>query len=220
MSIPHDDFGPFPGERPKPWRSPTGLPGVIEAWQSEHGLYRNVVLHERMEPTPARHAPLPAALAVNVRDALGKRGVRELYSHQVRAFELATAGDDVVVATPTASGKSLCYNLPVLHALATERDARALYLFPTKALSRDQEVALRGLLNDAGLPHGAITYDGDTPGDARRAARDRSGVILTNPDMLHAGILPHHAAWARLLSNLRYVVIDELHTYRGVFGSH
>src|SRR5205814_416933 len=106
------------------------------------------------------------------------------------------------------------YNLPVLDALAREPTARALYLFPTKALSRDQEEALRGLLGDAGLDHGAVTYDGDTPGDARRAARERSGIILTNPDMLHSAILPHHAAWARLLTHLRYIVVDELHTYR------
>jgi DEAD/DEAH box helicase domain-containing protein len=108
----------------------------------------------------------------------------------------------------------------VLQALASEQQARALYLFPTKALARDQELGLRGFLDQAGLVQGAITYDGDTPGDARRAARDRSAVLITNPDMLHAGILPHHAAWARLFANLRYVVVDELHTYRGVFGSH
>src|SRR6185295_3844043 len=105
-------------------------------------------------------------------------------------------------------------------AFAREGEARALYLFPTKALSRDQEEALRGLMREAELPHGAVTYDGDTPGDARRAARERSGILITNPDMLHAGILPHHASWARFFANLEYVVIDELHTYRGVFGSH
>jgi DEAD/DEAH box helicase domain-containing protein len=124
------------------------------------------------------------------------------------------------VATPTASGKSLCYNLPILQALASDPTATALYLFPTKALSRDQEEALRGLMRDAELSVGAITYDGDTPNDARRAARQRAGVLLTNPDMLHAGIMPHHTGWARLFSNLKYIVVDELHTYRGVFGSH
>ncbi len=126
----------------------------------------------------------------------------------------------MVVATPTASGKSLCYNLPILQSLSEEPTATALYLFPTKALSRDQEEALRALMRDAGLDVGAITYDGDTPADARRAARQRAGVLLTNPDMLHAGILPHHTGWARLFANLKYVVVDELHTYRGVFGSH
>jgi DEAD/DEAH box helicase domain-containing protein len=155
-----------------------------------------------------------------VRRALRSRGIQELYGHQARAFELAAGGKHVVVATPTASGKSLCYNLPVLHALAADPTATALYLFPTKALSRDQEEALRAFMRDAELSIGAITYDGDTPVDARRAARQRAGVLLTNPDMLHAGIMPHHTSWARLFTNLKYVVVDELHSYRGVFGSH
>ncbi|MFA9409943.1 MAG: DEAD/DEAH box helicase, partial [Deltaproteobacteria bacterium] len=163
---------------------------------------------------------MPAALAPGVVRALHQRGIRELYSHQARAFDLASRGKHVVVATPTASGKSLCYNLPILQSLASDPSATALYLFPTKALSRDQEEALRGLMRDADLSVGAITYDGDTPNDARRAARQRAGVLLTNPDMLHAGIMPHHTGWARLFSNLKYVVVDELHTYRGVFGSH
>ncbi len=235
-----DEFGAFTGERVRPWRSALGLSGVlsgvIEEWQGDQGLARNVVLAERLPAEPARYAEwseLSHALAPNIREALVRRGVERLYSHQGEAFSLARAGHDVVISTPTASGKSLCYNLPVLDALSREHEShtsgaasgspghsRALYLFPTKALSRDQEVALRALLGEAGLPHGAITYDGDTPGDARRAARDKSAVVLTNPDMLHTGILPHHAAWARLFANLRYVVLDELHTYRGVFGSH
>ena len=163
---------------------------------------------------------MPPSLDSGVERALHQRGIRELYSHQARAFELASMGKHVVVATPTASGKSLCYNLPVLQALASDPTATALYLFPTKALSRDQEEALRGLMREADLSIGAITYDGDTPNDARRAARQRAGVLLTNPDMLHAGIMPHHTGWARLFSNLKYIVVDELHTYRGVFGSH
>ncbi len=164
--------------------------------------------------------PLPRTLSPGVREALARRGIEELFSHQAETFDRVQAGQDTVVATPTASGKSLCYNLPVLERFSRARDARALYLFPTKALSRDQEVALRALMSDASLDQGAITYDGDTPGDARRAARERSGVLLTNPDMLHTGILPHHATWARLFANLEVVVIDEVHTYRGVFGSH
>jgi DEAD/DEAH box helicase domain-containing protein len=173
-----------------------------------------------IEPHEASIADMPPGLAPGVERALHQRGIRELYSHQARAFELASKGKHVVVATPTASGKSLCYNLPILQALAADPSATALYLFPTKALSRDQEEALRGLMRDADLNVGAITYDGDTPNDARRAARQRAGVLLTNPDMLHAGIMPHHTGWARLFSNLKYVVVDELHTYRGVFGSH
>jgi DEAD/DEAH box helicase domain-containing protein len=126
----------------------------------------------------------------------------------------------VVIATPTASGKSLCFHLPVLDAVASDPEAKALFLYPTKALARDQEASLRELIADAGLSVGATVYDGDTPPDARRAARQAAAIVMTNPDMLHAGILPHHAGWSRLLQNLRYVVLDELHTYRGVFGSH
>jgi DEAD/DEAH box helicase domain-containing protein len=200
-----------------PWKKALGLDAVLAQWRSAG---RQLVLDRTLPGRPSRTAALPDALHTEVRRALLERGVEQLWSHQAEAYELASAGQDLVVATPTASGKSLCYNLPVLDRLAREPDARALYLFPTKALSRDQEEALHGLLRAAGLTQGAITYDGDTPGDARRVARERSGVLLTNPDMLHAGILPHHASWARFFSQLRYVVIDELHTYRGVFGSH
>src|SRR4051812_36869630 len=210
----------FATEREQPWRAPVGLAGVLEAWQAKRRVFGNVALHERIPSTSASYASMPEALAPNIVSALAGRGIRELYAHQAQAFEHATSGRDVVIATPTASGKSLCYNLPVLQALAADPSACALYLFPTKALARDQEAALRVLLHDAGIARGAITYDGDTPGDARRAARQQSSVLITNPDMLHAGILPHHTSWARFLANLKYVVIDELHTYRGVFGSH
>src|SRR5262249_19821789 len=132
----------------------------------------------------------------------------------------AMAGRHFVVATPTASGKSLCFHLPVLQTLAREPGARALYLFPTKALSRDQEANLGELIHAAELPTRRVVYDGDTPGDTRRLARDRGGIVMTNPDMLHAGILPQHTRWAQLFQSLRFVVLDELHTYRGVFGSH
>ncbi len=210
-------FGPRP---PAPWAAPKGLDAVLAGWRDDASMRRSVVLDQTLPAQPARHAEIPEALAERVADALRNRQIQRLYAHQAEAYELARAGRHVVVATPTASGKSLCYNLPVLDRLAADPDARALYLFPTKALSRDQEEALRGLMKEAHLEHGAITYDGDTPGDARRAARERSGILLSNPDMLHAGILPHHASWARFFANLRYVVIDELHTYRGVFGSH
>jgi DEAD/DEAH box helicase domain-containing protein len=172
------------------------------------------------ESTTARSVPVPETMDPRLRDALKARGISTLYTHQAHAFELARQGKDFVVATPTASGKSLCYVLPVLQALAADTEARALFLFPTKALSRDQEESLRALMKEAHLDHGAVTFDGDTPADARRAARERSGVILSNPDMLHAGVLPHHAGWARFFSGLEYVVVDELHAYRGVFGSH
>lgn len=209
----------FGGDRRIPWRSPQGLQAALAAWR-EGGVWQQIALDETLPAQPARDVALPPDLSPQTRAALAKRGITRLYSHQAEAIALAAGGHDFVVATPTASGKSLCYNLPVLEAFARSAEARALYLFPTKALSRDQEDGLRALLGEAGLSHGAITYDGDTPGDARRAARERTGVLLTNPDMLHSGILPNHANWARLFGNLEYVVIDELHMYRGVFGSH
>ena len=202
-----------------PWIRGKGIESVLDGWL-ERGVVRDITLERVVDGHEPRFAEIPETLHPKVQSALERRGLSTLYSHQAEAFALASRGQDLVVATPTASGKSLCYNLPVLDALARDPAARALYMFPTKALARDQEEALRKLLTEAELSHGAITYDGDTPGDARRAARERSGLILTNPDMLHAGILPHHASWARFFGSLRYVIIDELHTYRGVFGSH
>jgi DEAD/DEAH box helicase domain-containing protein len=163
--------------------------------------------------------PFPSSLDPRLADALRTRGIAELYSHQARSWELIEKGQHVVVVTPTASGKTLCYNLPVLQSLLGQPDARALYLFPTKALAQDQLAELEALAKS--LPElRMFTYDGDTPQDARRAVRARANVVLTNPDMLHSGILPHHTKWAVLFQNLRYVIIDELHAYRGVFGSH
>ena len=172
---------------------------------------------------PAREArvvPFPHFLPERVTDALRSRGVENLYSHQAVAATLAHEGKNVVVVTPTASGKTLCYNLPILSALVQNPDARALYLFPTKALSQDQLVELNRWTEKLGGDLRTFTYDGDTPQDARRAIRAQANLVITNPDMLHTGILPHHTKWERLFENLRYVVIDELHYYRGVFGSH
>src|SRR6184192_3327701 len=163
--------------------------------------------------------PFPPSLDPRIADGLRARGIHELYSHQARAWELIEKGHHVVVVTPTASGKTLCYNLPALQSLLQHPDARVLYLFPTKALAQDQLAELEALAK--ALPEMRMfTYDGDTPQDARRAVRARANLVLTNPDMLHSGILPHHTKWATLFQNLRYVVIDELHAYRGVFGSH
>jgi DEAD/DEAH box helicase domain-containing protein len=163
--------------------------------------------------------PFPASLDPRIGDALRARDIGQLYSHQARAWDLIVKGQNVVVVTPTASGKTLCYNLPALQALVHQPDARILYLFPTKALAQDQLAELEELARQ--LPQMRMfTYDGDTPQDARRAVRARANLVLTNPDMLHSGILPHHTKWASLFQNLRYVVIDELHAYRGVFGSH
>src|SRR6202042_2299852 len=146
--------------------------------------------------------------------------IEQLYSHQAAAAEKARAGKNFVVVTPTASGKTLCYNLPVLNAVLENPDTRALYLFPTKALAQDQLTELHDLATRLNDCFGVFTYDGDTPSDARKAIREKGHIVLTNPDMLHTGILPHHTRWTRLFENLRYIVIDELHTYRGVFGSH
>ncbi len=152
--------------------------------------------------------------------AYAAKGIERLYSHQAQTVETVHDGRNAVVVTPTASGKTLCYNLPILNAVLENPDARALYLFPTKALAQDQLAELHDLGQRLDSRFGVFTYDGDTPADARAAIRERGHVVLTNPDMLHAGILPHHTRWTRLFENLRYIVLDELHTYRGVFGSH
>ena len=172
--------------------------------------------------TPARSGDfreLPAELSPALRAALRARGIEHLYSHQLEAWEAARRGEHLVVVTPTASGKSLCYNLPVLQAVQAG-DAKALYLFPTKALAQDQVSELLELNRAGDLGVRAHTFDGDTPGDARKAVRTAAQIVVSNPDMLHQGIMPHHTKWAQLFENLHYVVIDELHTYRGVFGSH
>ncbi len=203
-----------------PWFKPTGVRAVVDAWLAS-GVVRPCLAAERLIPSRAASvAPLPAGLSPSLRHALTGRGVGELYTHQLEAVTAAMDGRHVVVATPTASGKSLCFHVPVLEALQDDPGATALYVYPTKALSRDQEHGIHALVREAGLNVPATVYDGDTPGDARRAARERCRIVLTNPDMLHAGILPNHARWASLLSGLRYVVLDEMHTYRGVFGSH
>jgi DEAD/DEAH box helicase domain-containing protein len=203
-----------------PWSEPRGIDAVLAGWQEAGSVRRCFAAERSVAPRPGRFEPLPPDLVPGLARALADRGVKELYSHQREAIDAARAGRNVVVATPTASGKSLCFNVPVLDALAREPEATALYLYPTKALSRDQEHGLLELTREAGLALAGAVFDGDTPGDARRAARERSRMVLTNPDMLHAGILPSHARWASLFQGLRYVVLDELHTYRGVFGSH
>jgi DEAD/DEAH box helicase domain-containing protein len=168
----------------------------------------------------AQWAEFPAWVQADLASAYSAKGIRQLYTHQAMAAEAVRAGKNVVVVTPTASGKTLCYNLPILHSILENPDTRALYLFPTKALAQDQLAELYDLNQRLDNRFGVFTYDGDTPADARRAIREKGHVVLTNPDMLHTGILPHHTRWTRLFENLRYIVIDELHTYRGVFGSH
>ncbi|MBZ5726276.1 MAG: DEAD/DEAH box helicase [Acidobacteriia bacterium] len=165
-------------------------------------------------------AEIPAGVDARLRSALAERGIARLYTHQAEAFDHIEQGRNVAVVTPTASGKTLCYNLPVLNLLLGDAGACAMYLFPTKALAEDQLHELHRAIEEMGSEIRAFTYDGDTPQDARKAIRQRANVVLTNPDMLHSGILPHHTRWARYFERLRYIVIDELHYYRGVYGSH
>ena len=164
-------------------------------------------------------SPLPAELRPELVTALAGRGIDRLYSHQADAYRAVRQGRHLVVVTPTASGKTLCYNLPVLQRLLEDPQRRALYLFPTKALAQDQLAELSALKHGLPIELRADTYDGDTPPGRRTAIREGGHVVMTNPDMLHAGLLPHHTRWRRLFSSLDFVVVDELHTYRGLFGS-
>ena len=164
-------------------------------------------------------APIPDDVPARLREALRARGIEQLYSHQAEAWAATQRGEHVAVVTPTASGKSLCYTLPVVSA-AMQGNAKALYLFPTKALAQDQVAELLDLNRAGELGVKAFTFDGDTPGDARQAIRLHGDIVVSNPDMLHQAILPHHTKWAQFFENLAFVVIDEIHTYRGVFGSH
>jgi DEAD/DEAH box helicase domain-containing protein len=196
---------------------------VQEALGALVARYRTDEVLTAVRHIPAREAQfraMPAWVRPELAAAYHAKGIEKLYTHQAAAAELAHAGKNFVVVTPTASGKTLCYNLPVLNAVLENADTRALYLFPTKALAQDQLAELHDLAKRLDDCFGVFTYDGDTPSDARRAIRERGHVILTNPDMLHTGILPHHTKWTRVFENLRYIVLDELHTYRGVFGSH
>ncbi len=196
------------------------LTTLLPALQSDPAFLRQVTAWQRLPARPARYAPWPQELDPRLPLALREQGIYLPYTHQALATTAALAGENVVVVTPTASGKTLCYNLPIFHTLLREIGACALYLYPTKALAHDQLAGLHELAAavQASLP--AAAYDGDTPAGQRQAIRQNARLLLSNPDMLHTGILPHHTTWARLLAGLRFVVIDEIHTYRGVFGSH
>ena len=182
-------------------------------------LEGDVTLDVTLPEAPPELVDLPADLHPDLAAALRERGLTGLYSHQAQAWRAVREGRDLVVVTPTASGKTLCYNLPVLQSILERPESRALYLFPTKALAQDQLAELGRLAAALPVDLRCHTYDGDTPPGRRQAVREAGHIVLTNPDMLHTGILPHHTAWRRLFSNLDYVVVDELHTYRGVFGS-
>ncbi|MFH1567038.1 MAG: DEAD/DEAH box helicase, partial [Gemmatimonadota bacterium] len=197
----------------------------VEAFLDEvraDAAYAEQIVHLRAEPArSARYAACPPALGAAARRALAAAGVDRLYSHQAEAIERVAAGEDVLVATGTASGKSLCYALPLVERLARRPEARALLVFPTKALCQDQLRSIARLLEAAGLADRlAGVYDGDTPASLRRRLRDRAAVVLTNPDMLHAALMPQHARWAGFLSRLELLVLDELHVYSGIFGAN
>jgi DEAD/DEAH box helicase domain-containing protein len=196
------------------------LESLLIQLRADRSFMRDVVAWERVPARPGRYALFPSALDARLIDALRARGIDQLYTHQAAAIDGALRGESVCVVTSTASGKTLCYNLPVLNTLLREPATTALYLFPTKALANDQLTALSDLIRDLHQPIAVQTYDGDTSRERRKAARNAGGIVITNPDMLHTGILPHHTQWASLFQSLRYIVIDELHTYRGIFGSH
>jgi DEAD/DEAH box helicase domain-containing protein len=193
---------------------------VLDAFASpdDNGEVLTAVRH--FPAHEAQWADFPGWVNADLVAAYAAKGICRLYTHQAAAAEAVHAGKNVVIVTPTASGKTLCYNLPVLNATLEDSDTRALYLFPTKALAQDQLAELHDINQRLENRFGVFTYDGDTPADARRSIREKGHIVLTNPDMLHTGILPHHTRWTRLFENLRYIVLDELHTYRGVFGSH
>src|SRR3990172_7987154 len=191
---------------------------VLHKFQRE--FFDRIHFHKTLPARPAQYAEYPKSIPSNLIEALQSRGIRNPYTHQAIAWEKLDSGKNVVVITPTASGKTLCYNVPVVREILQNPSARALYLFPTKALSQDQLAELQALLDHAAPEVKAFTFDGDTPADARQAIRAQGHIVITNPDMLHSGILPHHVKWQKLFENLRFVVLDELHSYRGVFGSH
>ncbi len=207
-------------------RTAVRFPARVSLEQILDGLARDpefsqmVTRWERIPPRRASYAEYPAWLDGRISATLRRRGILSLYSHQAEALETTHAGKHTVVVTPTASGKTLCYDLPVIDAIAKDPTARALYIFPTKALAQDQLAELMRLAKDVDIDLKTYTYDGDTPPAVRAAIRSAGHVVITNPDMLHTGILPHHTKWVKLFENLRFVVLDELHTYRGVFGSN
>ncbi len=197
-----------------------GIDAVTEELRSNPSFMDNVTHWEEVPPGKGRYALLPEDLHPRIKKALESSGIGELFSHQREAYDSIRRGKDTIIVTPTASGKTLCYNVPVLQTLLEQPEARALYIFPTKALSQDQQAELNSLVDGGSLPVKVNTYDGDTPQSIRVAAREKGRIIVSNPDMLHSGILPNHPKWISFLSALRIIVIDEVHIYRGVFGSH
>lgn len=196
------------------------IPEVIKELFADPRFGKNISYIETLKEQPAVTAPFPGELHPSLVKALTSKGITSLYSHQRQAFDAARTGESITAITPTASGKSLCYHLPVLQSIVENNASRALYLFPTKALAQDQLADLHELIEASGEAILSHTYDGDTAPGLRTKVRKSGHIILTNPDMLHSAILPHHTKWISLFENLKYIVVDELHTYKGVFGSH
>ena len=196
------------------------LEQMLDYFKASEKMTNNITSWVELPAKEPVYTEYPQIIDDRIRDALERRGVRKLYSHQASAIQAIHDGSNVVVVTPTASGKTMCYNVPVLDAILKDEGSRALFLFPTKALSQDQTSELHELITEAGVDVKTFTYDGDTPQSARKAIRQAGHIVVTNPDMLHSGILPHHTKWTKLFENLKFIVIDEVHHYRGVFGSH
>ncbi|MFP4643196.1 MAG: DEAD/DEAH box helicase [Spirochaetales bacterium] len=196
------------------------LAALLEELKQDSGFTDCVTRWEHIPERAGEYRDFPESLRPDLADALRARGIHALYSHQAEAWDHVISSRHTTIVTPTASGKTLCYNLPILQTILDDPAARALYMFPTKALSQDQQAELNGSVNYGQLPVKIATYDGDTPTSVRAAARTTGQIIISNPDMLHSGVLPNHPKWITFLKNLRFVVIDEVHTYRGVFGSH
>lgn len=196
------------------------LQQILSELKINEDFKENIVTWHTIEEKPANSVPLPEDLHSEIRKSLLSKGIEQLYTHQKSAYQNIMEGKSIVAVTPTASGKTLCYNLPVLQTILSNPSARALYMFPTKALAQDQKSEINEIIQAAGVDINSYTYDGDTPANIRQRVRQAGHVVITNPDMLHSAILPHHTKWVSLFENLKFVVIDELHTYRGVFGSH
>ena len=196
------------------------LDELLQQWQDNPEFMSSVTRWEVVPAVEGSYRDIPEELEPRIREALVKRGINKLYSHQAAAVEAVNRGSHTVIVTPTASGKTLCYNLPVVGAMINNPASRALYLFPTKALAQDQVAELRDLTSGLDRKINCHTYDGDTEPGLRRGIRHSGHIVVTNPDMLHSAILPHHTKWVQLFQNLEYIVIDEMHQYRGVFGSH
>lgn len=196
------------------------LQEVIQGLKEDVHINKQIIHWHTLNSKEAQTTPFPNRIHPLLKESLNRKGISELYTHQKSSFELAMQGKSFVAVTPTASGKTLCYNLPVIQTILEEPKSRALYMFPTKALAQDQKSEINEIIDETGLDINSYTYDGDTPSSIRQKVRKAGHIVITNPDMLHSAILPHHTKWVAFFENLKYIIIDELHTYRGVFGSH